>query len=120
MDIREMEKQLIEWIEQMKYGYRDSDLYLYEEFTPTGLKRIRVKLFTLTNVYNIVVTANGYFGCTASSRLPRAGEDWTRGNDLADGDFSKETWIKILGDIIGYELVKIHRPVKELCMSNTN
>lgn len=114
MEIQKMKEQLIEWVEQMKHGYRDSDLYLYEEFHPTGVN-IRVELYTRTNIYSIVAHLNdrgGYLGCIGNSRTPRAGESWTRGSDLADGDFSKETWIKILGDIVGYELVKIHRPVK--------
>jgi hypothetical protein len=51
----------------------------------------------------------GYLGCTASTRKPRAGEDWPRGNDLADGPLSEETWHSILADIVGYELVRVHR-----------
>ena len=53
---------------------------------------------------------DGYLGCIAGCRKPRAGEDWTRGNDLADGPLSEQTWHRILGDIISYELVKVHRP----------
>lgn len=49
----------------------------------------------------------GYLGCTVTARKPRAGEDWVRGNDLADGAYCKETWRKIKDDIISYELVKI-------------
>ncbi len=110
MEIQEMKEQLIEWVEQMKYGYRDSDLYLHEE----NDKTIRIRLYTLTNVYFIVATSTGYLGATVSSRKSRAGEDWTRGSDLADGEFSKETWFAILGDIVGHELVKIHRPIRHL------
>jgi hypothetical protein len=51
-----------------------------------------------------------YLGATVSTRKPRAGEDWTRGNDLADGPYSKDTWEKIKNDIIGYELVKVSKP----------
>ena len=122
MEIQKMKEQLIEWIEQMKHGYRDSDLYLYEEFHPTGVD-IRVKLYTKTNMYSIVARPNdkgGYLGCIGDCRTPRAGESWTRGSDLADGDFSKDTWIRILGDIIGYELVKIQRPVKCLFEEKEN
>lgn len=62
--------------------------------------------YTDNNSYYIHYNQN-YLGCIASSRKPRAGEDWHRGNDLADGKFSEETWRRILGDIVSYELVKI-------------
>ncbi len=113
MEFQEMREQLIEWVEQMKHGYRDSDLYLYEEVREDGKKGFRLKLFTEINEYTIVAV-NDYMGATMSSRKPRAGEDWTRGGDLADGNFCHDTWVRILGDIIGCELVKIHRPIKEL------
>ena len=52
----------------------------------------------------------GYLGCTVIARKSRAGEDWVRGNDLADGKYCKETWEKIKNNIISYELVKIVKP----------
>lgn len=119
METEEMREQLIEWVEQMKHGYRDSDLYLYEEYHPTGMK-FRIKFFTEVNEYSIVAIpssrdgGNSYLGAIVMSRKPRAGEDWSRGGDLADGDFSATTWVEILGDIVGCELVKIHRPISEL------
>lgn len=51
-----------------------------------------------------------YLGCTVSCRKPRAGEDWTRGNDLSDGKYCYETWQKIKNDIIAFELVKVVNP----------
>lgn len=68
--------------------------------------RIRVYLYTDGNRYSIVATPD-YLGCIVSARKPRPGEDWTRGNDLADGRFCKETWHKILADIVSYELKTI-------------
>jgi len=69
------------------------------------------KLYTHNNCYKITAidraTDEGYLGCTVSARKPRAGEDWTRGNDLADGKFNRETWENIKNDIIAYELVKV-------------
>lgn len=50
---------------------------------------------------------NGYLGCIANTRKPLAGEDWNRGNDLADGGCGQETWHRILEDIIAFELVPI-------------
>ena len=49
----------------------------------------------------------GYLGCIVNSRKPRAGEDWSRGNDLSDGSYIEETWNKIKNAIIAYELVKV-------------
>ena len=71
----------------------------------------RVRLYTHTNRYAIVATVRedgGYLGCIANCRKPRAGEDWTRGSDLADGTLSQETWHKILADIVSYEMVRVH------------
>ena len=73
-------------------------------------------LFTETNQYIITIkppivpeNITGYLGCIAVSRKERAGEDWKRGNDLADGPFTEHTWNRILRDIVMYELVKIHK-----------
>jgi hypothetical protein len=66
-----------------------------------------VKIRTKTTCYTIVAhkkTGRGYLGCVATALEPREGETWRRGNDLADGDYSVETWTKILSDIVAYEL----------------
>lgn len=68
----------------------------------------RIRIYTDKNSYAIYAK-DGYLGCMASARKPRAGEDWTRGNDLPDGPLSEETWRRILCDIVSYELVRIHR-----------
>lgn len=46
-----------------------------------------------------------------NNRLQRAGEDWVRGNDLADGDFNQETWNKIKNEIMHKEIVKISKTI---------
>jgi len=48
---------------------------------------------------------DGYLGCQVACRKPRAGESYTRGNDLPDGKFNRETWEKIKNAIIGWEVV---------------
>lgn len=68
---------------------------------------VRVSLFTDGNCYGIRATDTGYLGCIVSARKPRPGEDWTRGNDLADGKLNEETWNRILRDILAYELKSI-------------
>ncbi len=53
---------------------------------------------------------DGYLGCTASTRKPRAGETWDRGNDLLGGSLTKETFDAIIRKIVGYELVAKVKP----------
>ena len=48
-----------------------------------------------------------YLGCTVSNRIPNVGENWHRGNDLADGSLSMVTWDKIMRDIIRHEMEKL-------------
>lgn len=69
-----------------------------------------VKLFTAQHEYTIRATESdrgGYLGGGASARAPLPGETWTRGRDLRDGKLTEETWRKILGDIVSFELVPI-------------
>lgn len=77
----------------------------------------RYMLYTRTNRYSIKAvereggpteTRSSYLGCIANCRMPRAGENWTRGSDLADGELTEATWHRILGDILSYEMVKVH------------
>ena len=81
-------------------------------------------IYTNENRYSISATVyddgHTYLGCTASCRKPRAGEDWTRGSDLADGDLSLKTWTEILGDIVAYELVRVHKKHKLPKINETN
>lgn len=56
-----------------------------------------------------MLSVDGYLGCMVKTRKPRAGEDWNRGRDLADGKYCQETWRKIVNDILAFELVKVVR-----------
>lgn len=73
--------------------------------------RFQFRVYTETHSYRISAIDRsedeGYLGCTATMRKPLAGENGTRGNDLADGKFIRETWNRIKDDIIAYELVKL-------------
>lgn len=73
--------------------------------------KFRFNIYTESHRYRINARDSseddGYLGCTSSVRKPRAGENWTRGNDLADGKFTRATWERIKSDIIAYELVKL-------------
>lgn len=64
---------------------------------------IRFRFFTEQNEYVISASA-GYLGAGVSTRKPRPGETWTRGNDLPDGPYSTKTWNSIVLGIIRYEL----------------
>ena len=119
MELEDIKNQLVKWVGELRYaGYKEEDcIYVDEE-----KGRVHMRLYTDGHSYGISARPlkikkdsghldDGYLGCIASSRKPRAGEEWSRGNDLADGPFCYETWLKILGDIVGYELVKIQRPL---------
>lgn len=74
---------------------------------------MRAKIWTTNNVYSInghlhmLNDPSGYLCCGAQSRKFRTGEDWFRGNDLPDGNFSEETWREILCGIVRYEAEEI-------------
>ena len=80
----------------------------------------RWRVYTDNNVYTFSAaplterSPMGYLGCTSLARRERAGEDWHRGSDLADGPLTLETWRKILADIVSYEMVKVHDKKKAL------
>jgi len=65
---------------------------------------MRFRIYTKEHCYSISATwlnyTAQYLGCIASTRTPRTGEDWTRGNDLPDGHFCRETWEHIKNAII--------------------
>jgi len=66
---------------------------------------------TAAHTYSLYFTPN-YLGCVASARTVRPGEDWTRGNDLPDGPFAKETFDDIMQAVVAYELVALDLPVE--------
>jgi hypothetical protein len=101
-----------------RYGGRDGIQEVAHPCGGGGETYKRWHIFTDTNRYSINVHVHadgrGYLGCLASCRKPRAGEDWHRGSDLADGPLSMGTWHRILADIVSYEMVKVHDPKKAL------
>lgn len=85
------------------------------------IKRGRLLLYTEENRYTISFCPSrsrtggvntpssidsGYLGAGVSRRKARAGEDWTRGRDLADGEFSFDTWRRIVCDMLAFELIE--------------
>lgn len=108
-------KEVDDFIEVIYNGGQSQDDGTYE------IKK-EVAFYTDDNKYFIVAIERemkkGYVGCVVNARKSRAGETWTRGNDLADGPFTRKTIERIKNRIIAYELVKlsvrsIQPPTKE-------
>lgn len=103
------------WLRDITYngGYVEvvEDIHIKNEQIQNSFK---FNIYTNNYKYNIVCidekNNGGYLGCIVSSRKPRAGESWTRGNDLPDGKFNYKTWKNIINSIIKYELIKIEKP----------
>ena len=113
--------ELFDWLKQISRYCKVEDFIYISDYK---IGEIRLKIFTKDHEYNISAKLpkrsdfaakhgdkggynDGYLGCISQTRKPRAGEDWNRGNDLADGGYSAETWQEIKDDIIAYELVKV-------------
>lgn len=112
-------KKFEKWLKEICRWDRD-DWFLHWRFkTNIPGEMWNASCFIYTHNYRYCITAkeavngNSYLGCTVSCRMPRAGEDWTRGHDLADGEFTRETWHDIKDDIIQNELVKVIKPVRQ-------
>ena len=107
------------WLKKIvRYGNVDSQVLIYQNLnsrsniTEEDKEKLRFTcvFFTDTHKYSISgyvptkMNPDGYLGCIVTTRKPRAGEDWNRGNDLPDGEYSKETFDKIVRRIVAYEL----------------
>lgn len=107
---------VIKWAKRdLSHFCQNLDCIGLETFVQGGeatRETVKLTLYSNKNKYTISAKSHSdqpYLGCVASSRMPRAGEDWTRGSDLTDGPLNEETWHKILADIVSYELVRIHK-----------
>ena len=114
MDKQSFRAQLVEWLgEIVPYGQIDK----YTRKTREGIEtspyntdrhanHVNYIFCTAEHRYAISATPT-YLGCIASATRQRPGENWTRGNDLPDGPFCRETWESIKNRIIGFEMVKL-------------
>lgn len=69
---------------------------------------VTLTLYSSEYQYTITVSEDSeYMHAIMSDRAPIPGETWTRSMDLIDGDYSKETFDAIMGQILSYELLKI-------------
>lgn len=119
-------KLLKQWIkdEICRFGHFDDVVKTIGESGSPDEHTFIFRLYTDNYQYHIRAidrrSEGGYLGCTSKCRKIRAGEDWTRGRDLADGKFTRETWEKIKGDIISYELVALTKPHEAKAIPPTN
>ena len=85
----------------------DPDKYTLMFKTETGF---RCNIYSNDHVYSFygyvpgIKNIRGYLGAGATLRKSKVGEDWHRGNDLPDGEYSKETFDKIVSRIVKFGL----------------
>lgn len=101
----ELGKQLVEWLDlEYLWGGPKKVLVVTDD---AGCFAIRI--YTSKHVYSIGARegvypdGSAYLGCTVADRMARPGERWGKGNDMADGKFSKETLNCILREIVFFE-----------------
>lgn len=121
MNLAELRKQLIEWMTEVKYWSPETK-QSWEDYIIDDPENDAFRMIIYTDNYSYAISVyhhedrDSYLGCIAATRKPRAGEDWTRGNDLPDGTFSRETFDKIVRRIVGYELVAKVKSVQSKVM----
>lgn len=109
---RTMMEMLDQWLRDLTFPGNPKDFI--QEISGQGEPgEVHRKLCFYTDNHCYTITAierpagKSYLGCGVLTRKSRAGEDWVRGNDLPDGDFTQQTWTRILNAIICYELEKL-------------
>jgi len=120
MEQQSFRTQLVEWLKEIvPYSHIDKYTRKTREGFESGVfntdrhaNHVTYIICTAEHRYSISATPT-YLGCIASATRERPGETWTRGNDLPDGPFSRETWESIKDRIISYEMVKLE-PIHEL------
>ncbi len=109
MSYEENRTRVLAWLAEVcPYGKEPLRFF---RFTEHEDGRGTVVFCTGVHSYHISFT-DTYLGCTASCRMQRPGETWTRGSDLPDGTFCYATFQRIIHRIVEYELVEL-APVPE-------
>lgn len=109
-------QQFNKWVDELVFPAKRDTIIRNLNFYNTESAEI-VELCFYTNEHSYIITAkdiygeDGYLSCGASIRKNRAGEDWSRGNDLTDGPFTRETWDRIILSIVKYELVQLSKQI---------
>lgn len=105
---------LDQWIKELVFPGEVKN-FIQEDSGEGSSKEVTRRFYFYTDEHKYYIVAiersvgRSYLGCQVSTRKPRAGEDWSRGNDLPDGDFTKETWNSIIEAVVRYELVKLSK-----------
>ena len=96
--------ELISWVKTLG---DDKKLIIRKRNGKNNETNYQINLYTEKHEYVISAHGERYLGCILRNRAPYPGEGHTRGNDLPDGNFSYETWIKIITSIVSHELLQI-------------
>lgn len=102
-EIEVVRNQIERWIFRGKFVSKGNYKLSIEQESYSPESYVVLRFLTANNSYSIVGKST-YLGCVYRNRYPLPGETWTRGSDLADGDFSEATWNRIVQDILSLEL----------------
>jgi len=89
------------------------------EFDDSDPNNVTIRLYTQTNEYTLKVVPRDEgiprLNCTVRSRKPRAGLPAAAARPLLRNPqlpnrLNERTWRRLLGAIVGFELVRVHRP----------
>ena len=96
-------------LNQMKYSRSVWEDYVTKEDDQHGL--LRVKIYTDRFAYEISVGWNNkdYISCKSQARRQRPGESFFRINELFTGPICKESFNRVILDILSNELINIYR-----------
>lgn len=122
-DIKTRYPDLARWLDRLdRWGKLDQVVLCLEtnqeNGTPEGEVHLDVFLFTEWHEYHLSIRPplpgakedrqrRGYLGGSVKTRAARPGEDWQRGNDLTDGPYHESTFLKIMLDLVSWELVDL-------------
>ncbi len=106
---------LDQWLKELIFPGKPKNFF--QEYSGHGQPgEVERKFYFYTDEHKYQILAierdteeTSYIGCQVSTRKQRAGEDWSRGNDLPDGRFNKKTWDRIVYAIVSYEMVKLSK-----------
>lgn len=74
---------------------------------------LKLKWYTRDSLISVTVRLpspeheRGYIGAVRECRSPRPGETWVRGNDMADGPYAHETWLRVIADAAFCDLLPL-------------
>lgn len=111
-ELEKLAPDFAKWLQTLvRYGNVDSQALIFAtQLNNKEQNNFSVWLYTNDHCYSIYgyppteKNPKGYLGAGGNTRKPRVGEDWNRGNDLPDGNYSKKTFDKIVYGIVRYEL----------------